>query len=79
MELTIHQESMKKTPFAMLSRGIVGVRGQTLILNFPGSPKAVKECFAVIEPVLAHAVKLLRDENPYADADHACPPSRSFS
>ena len=79
MELTIHQESMKKMPFAMLSRGIVGVRGQTLILNFPGSPKAVKECFAVIEPVLAHAVKLLRDENPYADADHACPPSRSFS
>ena len=79
MEEAIRQESLKQTPFAMLSRGIVGVRGQTLILNFPGSPKAVKECFAVVEPVLAHAVKLLRDENPYADADHTCRPSRSLS
>ena len=95
MEEAIRQESLKATPLAMLSRGIVGVRGQTLILNFPGSPKAVKECFAVVEPVLAHAVKLLRDENPYADADHlpaprqegdesarqagACRPSRSLS
>ena len=79
MEEAMRQESLKKTPFAMLSRGIVGVRGQTLILNFPGSPKAVKECFVVVEPVLAHAVKLLRDENPYADADHTCRPSRSLS
>lgn len=79
MEEAIRQESLKKTPLAMLSRGVVGARGQTLILNFPGSPKAVKECFAVVEPVLAHAVKLLRDENPYADADHTCQPSRSLS
>ena len=79
MEEAIRQESLKQTPFAMLSRGIVGVRGQTLILNFPGSPKAVKECFAVVEPVLAHAVKLLRDENPYTDPDHSCQPSRSLS
>jgi len=79
MEEAIRQESLKQTPFAMLSRGIVGVRGQTLILNFPGSPKAVKECFAVVEPVLAHAVKLLRDENPYTETDHACQPSRSLS
>ena len=65
MEEAIRHESLKATPFAMLSRGVVGVRGQTLIINFPGSPKAVKECFAVVEPVLAHAVKLLRDEDPY--------------
>ena len=65
MEEAIRYESLKATPFAMLSRGVVGVRGQTLIINFPGSPKAVKECFAVVEPVLAHAVKLLRDEDPY--------------
>jgi molybdenum cofactor synthesis domain-containing protein len=77
MEEAIRQESLKRTPLAMLSRGIVGVRGQTLILNFPGSPKAVKECFAVVEPVLPHAVKLLRDENPYAEADHTCRPPRS--
>ena len=65
MEEAIRQESLKKTPFAMLSRGVVGVRGQTLIVNFPGSPKAVKECFAVVQPVVEHAVKLLRDEDPY--------------
>ena len=75
MEEAIRQESLKQTPFAMLSRGVVGVRGKTLILNFPGSPKAVKECFALVRPVLAHAVKLLRDDNPYADADHASPHS----
>ena len=77
MEEAIRQESLKKTPLAMLSRGMVGVRGQTLILNFPGSPKAVKECFAVVAPVLSHAVKLLWDENPYADTDHACRSSHS--
>ena len=74
MAEAMRQESLKHTPFAMLSRGLVGVRGQTLILNLPGSPKAVKECFAVIEPVLAHAVKLLRDENPYHEAEHPCRP-----
>ena len=71
----IRQESLKQTPLAMLSRGIVGVRGQTLILIFPGSPKAVRECFAVVASVLGHAVRLLRDENPYAEAEHVCPPS----
>lgn len=79
MEEAIRQESLKKTPFGMLSRGVVGVRGRTLILNFPGSPKAVRECFAVVEAVLSHAVKLLRDENPYAEAEHTCHPSRSSS
>ena len=79
MEEAIRQESLKRTPFAMLSRGMVGVRGQTLILNFPGSPKAVKECFAVVAPVLGHAVKLLRDEDPYAEAEHVCRPSHSCS
>ena len=79
MEDAIRQESLKHTPLAMLSRGIVGARGATLILNFPGSPKAVKECFAVVAPVLRHAVTLLRDENPYAEAEHTCRPSRSLS
>ena len=79
MEEAIRQESLKQTPLAMLSRGIVGVRGQALILNFPGSPKAVRECFAVVAPALSHAVKLLRDENPYAEAEHVCRPSPSLS
>ena len=79
MEMAIQQDSLMRTPFAMLSRGVAGARGQTLILNFPGSPKAVRECFAVVKPVLNHAVKLLRDENPYAEAEHLCRPSRSSS
>lgn len=52
-------ETSKKTATAMLSRGVCGIRGQTLVVNLPGSPTAVRECFAVIEPVLQHAVNLL--------------------
>ena len=52
-------ESLKVTKMAMISRGVCGVRSGTLIINLPGSPKAVKESFAVIKPVLAHAVDLL--------------------
>lgn len=52
-------ESLKATPMAMLSRGISGVRSGTLIVNLPGSPKAVRETFAVIAPVLSHALDLL--------------------
>lgn len=52
---------LAKTPLAMLSRAVVGVRGQTLIVNLPGSPKAVEEGFAVLSPVLGHALDLLAD------------------
>lgn len=52
-------ETLKKTPLAMLSRGVCGIRNRTLIVNLPGSPKAVRECFAVIKPVLPHAVNLI--------------------
>jgi len=55
----IRAESLKATPMAMLSRGICGVRSSTLIINLPGSPKAVRESFAVIAPVLRHALDLL--------------------
>lgn len=55
----IRAESLKMTPMAMISRGVCGVRSGTLIINFPGSPKAVKESFAVIAPVLSHAIDLL--------------------
>ncbi|HJT55704.1 MAG TPA: MogA/MoaB family molybdenum cofactor biosynthesis protein [Ktedonobacteraceae bacterium] len=53
--------SLQHTPFGMLSRGIAGTRGRTLIINLPGSPKAVKECLEYILPVLPHAVNLLTE------------------
>jgi molybdenum cofactor synthesis domain-containing protein len=55
-------ESLKKTPHAMLSRAVVGTRGQCLIVNLPGSPKAVRECLEVILPALPHAVETLKGQ-----------------
>jgi molybdenum cofactor synthesis domain-containing protein len=55
-------ESLKKTPHAMLSRAVVGTRGKCLIINLPGSPKAVRECLQVILPALPHAVETLKGE-----------------
>lgn len=52
-------ETAKNTPLAMLSRGVCGIRGKTLIINLPGSPKAVRECFEVIKDVLPHAINLI--------------------
>ena len=54
--------SLAKTPAAMTSRAVAGVRGQTLVVNLPGSPKAVRECLDVLLPALPHAVNLLRGE-----------------
>jgi molybdenum cofactor synthesis domain-containing protein len=51
--------SLAHTPMAVLSRGVSGIAGRTLIINFPGSPRAVDEAFAVIAPVLRHAVDTL--------------------
>jgi molybdenum cofactor synthesis domain-containing protein len=55
----IRAESLKHTPMGMLSRGVCGVRSDALIVNLPGSPKAVRESFEVIRPVLNHAVALM--------------------
>lgn len=52
-------ESLKKTPKAMLSRAVAGIRRNTLIINMPGSPKAVRECLEVITPVLPHGLEIL--------------------
>jgi len=52
--------SMRAKPHGMLSRGVSGIVGSTLVVSFPGSPRACAECFAVIQPVLDHALGLLR-------------------
>jgi molybdopterin adenylyltransferase len=55
-------QTFKNTPMAMISRGVSGIRSGTLIINLPGSPKAVRESFEVIKPVLSHVVDLLSGE-----------------
>ena len=52
-------ESLRGTPHGILSRAIAGTAGRTLIVNFPGSPKAVAELFGVVAPVLSHAVEII--------------------
>jgi len=52
-------ETLKNTPMAMISRGVSGIRSSALIVNLPGSPKAVRESFAVIKPVLNHVIDWL--------------------
>ena len=62
--------SLKMTPHAILSRAVAGIRNQTLIVNFPGSPRAAVENLAVIAPVLPHAIELLH-ENIEAEKGHS--------
>ncbi len=56
----IRIETFKTTQFSMLSRSVAGVRSGCLIINFPGSPKAVNECMQVVMPVIPHALEMLR-------------------
>ena len=62
-------ESLRHTPMGILSRGVSGISGRTLIVNFPGSPKSIEQLFGVIAPVLGHAAATLRRE-PGGHVDH---------
>jgi molybdenum cofactor synthesis domain-containing protein len=55
-------EALRHTPMGILSRGVSGIAGRTLIVNFPGNPKAIGELFGVIAPTLGHAVATLQRE-----------------
>ena len=56
----LRAQSYPETPSAMLSRGYAGLRGSCLVVNFPGSPKAVRRCMDVLGPVVEHALRMIR-------------------
>ena len=64
-------ESLRHTPLGILTRGVSGIANKTLIINFPGNPKAIGELFGVIAPTLEHAVATLRREGGRAHDRHA--------
>src|SRR5688500_8647567 len=63
-------EGARHTPLGILTRGIAGIAEATLIVNFPGSPRAVEQLFPVIAPVLEHAVQTLRGDSGHGDHRH---------
>jgi molybdopterin adenylyltransferase len=62
MAEAMRAESLKKTPRAMISRAVAGIRKKTLIVNLPGSPRAVRENLAVILPALSHAIEKIKGD-----------------
>jgi molybdenum cofactor synthesis domain-containing protein len=58
----LRADALRHTPHGMLSRGVSGIRRGTIVVNLPGSPRACREGFAVLEPVAEHAVRLVRAE-----------------
>jgi molybdenum cofactor synthesis domain-containing protein len=64
-------ESLRHTPMGILTRGVSGIAGRTLIINFPGNPKAIHELFGIVAPTLEHAVATLQREPGGASNDGA--------
>ncbi len=60
-------EGARHTPLGILSRGVAGIADATLIVNFPGNPKAVEQLFGVLAPVLEHAVRTLRGDSSHGN------------
>lgn len=69
MAEAMRAESLKKTHTAMISRAVVGVRRETLIINLPGSPKAVRENLSVVLPALSHAIEKLKGDQRECSSD----------
>ena len=61
MAEAMRMQTLKHTPMAMLSRAVVGARGNTLIINLPGSTRGVEQCLEVLLPVIPHALDMLKD------------------
>jgi molybdenum cofactor synthesis domain-containing protein len=66
----IRADSLAKTPHGLLSRGVAGTVGRTLVVNLAGSPGACRDGYAVLEPALPHALKLLADQRTATDHVH---------
>ncbi len=62
MAEAMRMESLKITPYAMISRSVAGIRGKTLIINLPGSPKGAEENYRVVQPALIHAMEKIQGE-----------------
>ncbi len=64
-------EGLKYTPHGILTRGVSGIAGRTLIVNFPGSPKSIDQLFPVLAPTLKHVVRTLRGDSSHHESDRA--------
>lgn len=74
MEGAMLVRGLQSTPHAMLSRGVVGTRGKTLIINLPGSPQGAKESFQAVLPAIPHAIAILQDRMK-SETEHQHPSS----